>query len=290
MINGCPFCQHKINKIYRKSQLTICGNYRDIYLCNECGLLYSNHRMDLNEIQEYMHNLHTNQAGFSFGDPICVSKGVIKYWKFVMQWVSSGAGDALDIGTFYGSFCHTLELLGFRAYGLEPQIEAVKYARKHGINVYQGSFPDDIPVELNQKRFVLISLMESICYLRDLKYSLQRINHMLSDDGCVLIKCHQGYSRYYDDNSYFSRYGDSVQGIPSLSSLGYCLKKTGFEIVKIMGDCSPDLLPPLLRLPPVPLLQRVVTKLYQLFMLNWTLLGIQRADRLIILAKKIQHT
>lgn len=129
--------------------------------------------------------------------------------------------------------------------------------------------------------------MECIYYLGDLKYSLHKINHMLSDDGFVLIKCHQGYSRYYDDNSYFSRYGDSVQGIPSLSSLDYCLKKTGFEIVKTMGECcSPDLLPPILRLHTFSLLRRGVAKLYQSIMLNLTLADIQRADRLVILAKK----
>jgi SAM-dependent methyltransferase len=285
-LNECPFCHHEHAKLFKDNQsFRFRQGSDDIYRCNDCGLLYPRHRMELNEIQEYLNNMYTNQPGFSFSDPIGISKGETKYWKFLTRWVMSG-GNALDIGTFNGSFCHTLGSLGFRAYGLEPQIEAVKYARKHGLNVYPGSFPDNIPAELNQKRFVLISLMECIYYLEDLKHSLQIINQMLTDDGCVLIKCHQGYSKYYNDNSYFSRYGDYVQGIPSLSSLDYCLKKTGFEIVKIMGEYSPDLLPHFLRFPSVPLLWIVVTKLYQLFMLNWTLLGIHRADRLIILAKK----
>lgn len=288
MISNCPFCHHQNSRIFRKNQLTKSGSNRDIAICNECGLLYPDSRMELSEIQEYLNNMDTNQAGFSFGDPIGNSNGEIEYWKFIMRWVRLRSGDALDIGTFNGRFCHILESLGFRAFGLEPQLEAVKYARKCGINVYPGSFPDEIPAELNQKCFVLITLMECVYYLGDLKHSLQIINQMLTDDGCVLIKCHQGYSRWYDDNSYFSRYGDSVQGIPSLASLKHCLRKTGFEIVKIMGEDSSDLLPRPLRWPSVPLLQRVITKLYQLCMLNWTLMGIKRADRLIILAKKVQ--
>jgi len=290
MISGCPFCHHQDSRIHRENQITRDGNYRDISLCNECGLLYPNHRMDLNEIQEYLNNIYTNQADFSFGDLIGASSGEIDIGNLLLAGRVRRGGDELDIGTYDGRFCHTLNLLGFQAYGLEPQQEAVKHARQYGINIYQGSFPDDMPNELIHIPFDLISLMECIYYLGDLKHSLQIINKMLSEDGCILIKCHQGYSRYYDDNSYFSRYGDHVQGIPSFSSLRKCLKKTGFKIVKVMGQCPADLWPPLLRLPSAPLLRGVIARLYPLFMLNWTLLGILRPDRLIILAKKIQCT
>jgi 2-polyprenyl-3-methyl-5-hydroxy-6-metoxy-1,4-benzoquinol methylase len=288
MISGCPFCHHESFRVYRKNQLTKDCRYKDIVICNECGLLYPIQRMGLDEIQKYIKKMNTNSGSYSFGDPVSVSEAEIKRWRFLTGFVRSG-GNALDIGTFDGSFCHSLKLLGFSAYGLEPQIEAVNHALKYGLNVYQGAFPNDIPDELDKKKnYSLISLMEVIYYFRDLRSSLKMINELLADDGFLLIKCHQGYSRYYDDNSYFSRYGDHVQGIPSLASLKYCLGKAGFEIVIISGECSPDLLPPVLRLSRSQLLKRGVTKLYQLFMLNWTLWDINRADRLIILAKKIE--
>lgn len=286
MINGCPFCNHQDSHIFRKNQRTKSGESRDIVICNECGLLYPDSRMDINEIQEYLRSTDTNQTGFSFGDPLGCAAQELKNWKFIQHWVRPEDANALDIGTFDGSFCRILEMLGFRAFGLEPQLEAVNHARKYGINVYAGSFPDAIPDELNRNKYALISLMECIYYLADLRLSLQSINQMLIDNGCLLIKCHQGYSRYYEKNSFFSRYGDYVQGIPSLASLHHCLGKTGFKIVKILGECSPDLLPFPLSLPSVPFLRSTVARFYQLLMLNWTLMGIQKADRLIILAQK----
>lgn len=289
MISDCPFCHHKRFQIYRKNQLMKNGANRDIVICRECGLLYPALRMEEQDIHEYLVKIYTNQAGTSYSDPAATTKNEIRYWDFLKRRIKTG-GCALDIGAFNGWFCHILGLLGFRAYGLEPQAEVVKFARGEGFDVYLGSFPDNIPEELRNTKYVLISLMESIYYLQDLKDSMLKIYDMLIDDGYLLIKCHQGRSRYYENNSFFSRYSDYVQGIPTLQSMQFILNNSGFKIIQIMGDCSPELLPSFIRFSAASLLSRIVPKLYNLVLLNWTLLDINKADRLIILARKVKIT
>lgn len=128
--------------------------------------------------------------------------------------------------------------------------------------------------------------MDAVCYLNDLKKSFMRVSEMLQDDGFFLIKCHQGRSRWYDTHSYFSRYGDNVQGIPTLDSLYYWLEKTGFQPIHVMGMNSPDVLFITMgkRIP--ALVKGILSKLYNMLMLEYTRWGINKADRLVVLAKK----
>jgi len=74
------------------------------------------------------------------------------------------------------------------------------------------------------------------------------LSNKLKDDGVFLIACHQGYSSYYDESqghSYFSRYGDYVQGIPTLNALQYCLERSGFNILKTVGIAAGKIVPAL---------------------------------------------
>ena len=73
---------------------------------------------------------------------------------------------------------------------------------------------------------------------------------------------------------------------PTLFSLISVLEKTGFEIVKIKGEESSDYLSFGLGSMKDNILKRIITKVYNLGILEYTSFGIHRADRLIILAKK----
>jgi len=174
-------------------------------------------------------------------------------------------GRSLDIGTWSGKYTYIFQALGFDSYGLEPQNQAGEFARSKGLKVIRGSFPDAIPQKLLRHKYHLIAMLEMIYYLHDLKKSLLRVRQLLEENGVLLIKAHQGDSKYYENNnSYFSRYGDYVQGIPTLSSLQYCLDKSGFKVIKLGG-----------------LTEESVQK-----KLNCTTITMESADRLFILAGK----
>ncbi len=129
--------------------------------------------------------------------------------------------------------------------------------------------------------------MESIYYLEDLKESLLTARDMLNDKGLILIKAHQGGSRYYRSKPLFSRYGDHVQWIPMYGSLKHCLKEAGFKIKKTMGTNPVELLPSGISWMKNVFLGGVANRIYNRLALDYTLLDIKRADRLFILAEKL---
>ncbi|MDD5072707.1 MAG: methyltransferase domain-containing protein [Candidatus Omnitrophica bacterium] len=267
--------------MYKKDQGLRDGQKRDIRICDECGTLYPYPRADGNECGEYLSRAGETGADICCADP---RKQRPDLAAVLIGKTVRDKGAALDIGTFTGGFCHVLEGLGFDAYGLEPQEKAAECAREQGLKVYTGSFPDDIPGELMRRKYSLISVLESCYYFTDLRESLEKINGMLEKDGFLAIKCHQGKSRYYNKYSCFERYGDYVQGIPTADSLRYCLGKTGFRVVKVMGINSADLLPYGLGL--IPALTGFVSRIYNWLFLRLTSLDIRKADRLVIIARK----
>jgi|TARA_B100002003_G_scaffold233971_1_gene247357 SAM-dependent methyltransferase len=301
MLFDCPFCHHQHASLYRQDQEYRSGGFGTIYTCTECGVLYPRPRLDKSEVLDCLSKVDTNQITSQFDDPtIPIKKGKLfsllerlprslvhrnDITLLLRKWIKP-KGNALDIGAFTGRFCYLLKTVGFRAYGLEPQEKASRFAREKGLDVFTGNFPDNISPELLNIKFTLISLQESNYYFVNLKKSLLEINDMLVPDGFLLIKCHQGKSRYYKNgNSLFKRFGDNVQGIPTLNSMRYCLKSTGFEIVQIVGlpvsvnlsfldkyICSKYL---------VTGLKKMVNLIQGLTMFN-----INNADRFIVLAKK----
>lgn len=286
MLLDCPFCGHEKAVLFRKSQdLKEEEGVKDIYKCEECGILYPKPRMDESETKQYLSRYFTNRDDFNFEDPIKPVGRTDAIVRMLKKQIKT-KGAAMDIGSFDGRFCHTLSEIGFDAYGLEPQENAALFARSKGLKVYAGSFPEDMPDKLDAMKYSLVSIMETLYYMHDLKGVLQKIHSLLDDGGFLLLKCHQGNSRYYDKYSYFSRYGNNVQGIPTLDSLKYCLDKTGFQVVCVTGITSPDLLPFNINWLAPGILKRVVAKLYNMIMLQFTLLGIAKADRLVLLAKK----
>lgn len=214
---------------------------------------------------------------------------LIRYDKFISKllrkWMQP-EGKALDIGAFIGRFCSTLDSAGFEAYGLEPQENAAHFAKEKGLRVFYGAFTENIPDELLKIKFGLISMMESIYYIVDLRKGLLKVNEMLKEGGFFLIQCHQGKSHYYNTskgNSFFKRYGDYIQGIPTYDSVKYCLNNTGFTLVQVEA----------LPIDFVKILYKGV-RFKRLFSPAGTALNkiyvltsdIQTADKLIILAKK----
>lgn len=248
MLVGCPFCHHAQATCYRENQpLRIGrGECRTIMRCDDCGLLYPDRRLGFSESIEYIaqHNLGPDGVKETLQEP-CVgftgNNPVVRLLEDVEK-----KGRSLDIGTWCGRYTYLYQALGFDSYGLEPHKEAASFARSKGLQVSQGAFPDDAPRTVLSGKYKLISMIDMMYYLHDLKKSFLKVRKMLKDDGAFLIACHQGYSPYYDESqghSYFSRYGDYVQGIPTLNALQCCLERSGFNILKTVGIATGKIVP-----------------------------------------------
>ncbi len=292
MYNDCPFCHHENATLYRKNNpgLRRKDYLRDIYCCRDCGILYPRPRFDKDDDGGYLGAFYTNKDGQVFKDPKAAISGFDPVVRIILKNIDKISGKALDIGAYDGNYCYILERLGFESFGIEPQQNAVTFAQSEGLRVYNGMFPDDMPEVIKRQKYQIISVLETIYYFTNLAQCLGLLRDMLEDDGYLLIKCHQGLSRYYvNNNSYFSRYNDFLQGAPTLNSMKHILLKSGFKIIKITGETSIDLLPaPLNSMKRAPW-KRLAELSYRIAFQDITGIDINKADRLIILARRGTH-
>lgn len=199
MLNYCPLCHHKDASLYSGNNELRSGGKGDVYICSECGLLYPKSRMDEGESGRYITESYKDLGSDKWADLKDAMRGWrLRRWRDSMSTpLNAGLflksrivkkGKALDIGTFAGEFCEILNAVGFDSYGIEPYSEAVEFARNNGLRVYSGSFPDNIPDELRDVKFKLITMLESIYYFVDLKKSFKAAYDMLDSGGYIFIK------------------------------------------------------------------------------------------------------
>lgn len=241
---NCPFCGSNEDKakIYRSDQKVrdIEKKTRSFFTCLNCGTIYPQPRISFSEIASSI-DKKTFREGTISNPPKPFTKNDLANHYFQIKILKRykekyGFKNALDIGTSNGCFCYILNYVGLDAYGLEPQAEAVDLAKRLNLNVYNGYFPDAIPSELLCQQYDLITMNEVVYYFEDIMASLKKTHELLSKNGILIIKIHHGGSHYYDDNdiSLFSRYGDQVQSIPTVSSINHWLKSCDFELLEIL--------------------------------------------------------
>ncbi len=285
---GCTFCDLG-GKLYAKNHKLRDGGYQDIYHCKECKSFYPQARKRFTEIPDYLSTQNTNKDEFQSSDKQTeIQKN--NYLVRVLQRNIKAKGTALDVGAYIGGFVENLKSIGFTAYGIEPQNNAVSYAQKEGLNVFAGMFPNDIPDSVPKDGYVLISFLESIYYTTNLKETFKKASEMLSEDGYLLIQSICGSSFHYNDKgiSYFERYNDYVQVIPTYESVQYWLIHSGFEI-KFMKEL------PILSINKHFKYEGKYLKVFYIYFgvfldfFQKLLFGnIASADKLIIIAKKIR--
>lgn len=232
---GCPFCKHEKANIYKADQpLRFAQEItKNILICRECGILYPESRISSEIAAEFWKDhfsqemLEKNYNAKVRNSPKFIMTRVIKELEFPTE------SSALDIGSFTGGFLYSLEQAGFVAKGLEANRMAADLASAKGHRSFHGIFPHGIPPELTRDRYDLISLLETIYYLDDLRAALQLIHALLKDNGVLLIKSINGANNEFQDPkvSYFKRVGDFIQGMVTWDSMIHILEKTNFKII-----------------------------------------------------------
>lgn len=300
----CPYCHRSESSVFIKGQALGDGNTRDIHKCGSCSVLYPRPRMRSEDIAEYdrsVLNKKEKRDGLWF-PPVKKSgrsirrflepKGSLGNMGYLAERLVPRKGNALDIGALSGQFCGILQSRGFDAFGLEMYAGGAAVARNRGLKVFVGAFPVQIPKEISDNKYSLVSILETIYYFENLDIGLRKVHEILEPGGLLLIKCHQAGSSYYRNskNSLFKRFGDYVQWIPTVESLKKCLSGSGFEIVHMDGastkttalvNFADDMFMRTAFYRPAKAAEMLINKLYEKFTVN-----ADNADQLIIAAKK----
>lgn len=204
--------------------------------CEECGTIYPRNRFCREQNLAYIGELYSSMTDDQYRrqfEQFAKNRDNLTL-RIMEKLVRLIQGPVFEVGCSVGAHLDFFQRQNFVVSGIEPNKQAVAFAQNMGINVINGYFPNDIAdIQQIEKKPDLIIALECVYYLDDLEKSLSVMYDMLADGGYLLVKNHVGSCRYYDlGNSLFSRYGDYVQGIPTLNSFDYCLQETGFSIVE----------------------------------------------------------
>jgi SAM-dependent methyltransferase len=90
----------------------------------------------------------------------------------------------LDVGSATGQFLGQATAAGFDAIGVEPNARFVRNAKKRGLSVVEGIFPDAIGTE---EKFDVIIFNDVLEHIPNAKEVLQSCLDHLTDNGIVLV-------------------------------------------------------------------------------------------------------
>jgi 2-polyprenyl-3-methyl-5-hydroxy-6-metoxy-1,4-benzoquinol methylase len=229
MIRNCIYCQSSTKRFLSQKNTT--QILQKISRCVYCDTIFPEKSMSVEESKNYIHDEVYDINKYNdklFNDSINKDFFVINKIK---KYFREGE-NALDVGAHIGGFVHNLKKIGYDSYGIDIYKDATDFAKKKGLNIFESQFTEYLPQIIESKSFSLITFMESIYYFEDPKTVLLKAKSLLEKNGLLIIQTINGDSTYFNNRTFFSRYGDNVQFIPTFKSINYWLKDLSFTVLE----------------------------------------------------------
>ena len=145
------------------------------YKCRNCGFIQCD-TIDVTKFYEGLEDVEYidsgNQRALQFK----------KLLKNVKQYIPAN-GKILDIGAGSGLFLREAVNLGYSATGIEPSLFLAKAGKKDGLDIIQGTFPENCP----RKKYDAIFLTDVIEHIADPLQMLKSIPKFLAPGGRVIV-------------------------------------------------------------------------------------------------------
>lgn len=158
------------------------GRHHTIVQCRQCGLVYTNPRLDRGDIA------NTYQA---VEDPLYVEEreGRVLTFEHHLKPLeriagSPGGRPLLDVGCYTGVFVEIAARHGWDAWGVEPSHWAVEQAQARGLHVVQGTLD---AADLPEAFFDVVTLWDVIEHLVDPMAEVRRVWRLLKPGGLIVI-------------------------------------------------------------------------------------------------------
>jgi 2-polyprenyl-3-methyl-5-hydroxy-6-metoxy-1,4-benzoquinol methylase len=150
------------------------GRHHTIVRCRQCGLVYTNPRLDKHDIVD------TYEA---VEDPLYLEEreGRVLTFERHLRPLGRLAGPPdgrplLDVGCYTGIFIEIAARHGWDAWGVEPSRWAVEQAQARGLHVVQGTLET---ADLPEAYFDVVTMWDVIEHLTDPRAALQQVYRLL---------------------------------------------------------------------------------------------------------------
>jgi len=202
-------------------------------ICKDCGLVYTNPRMDEVETKTFYKEIYPKlYRGSERPTSEIVEqrrKTALEQYGFLANnFDNNFYGDVLEIGASTGVFLANFSKAKWNAIGIELNSKYAAYAAEEfGLEVRVGNFED---VQLPPAAFDLVCLLRVLEHFRSPAKALYRINELLKRNGIIYVEVpdvthpYGGNLDFFFQNAHFYNF--------SPKTLRAYLKINGFTVMK----------------------------------------------------------
>ncbi len=196
----------------------------DVYMCSDCKIGFRYPMPSKEEIANlYSEGYYNGSSSYSYVDERKV-KGSSFVWRERIRKVvevyeyynGRKPENIIDVGCSFGGLLLEASRFGLKPYGVEISRYSGGYARKRGIEVFEGHLDE---VDLPKGFFDIVTMVEVIEHLDNPVFSIRKVFESLRDGGVFLVQTANilglqsrfwgGYYHYYLPGHlhYFSNVG-----------------------------------------------------------------------------------
>ena len=205
-------------------------------ICQKCGLIFTNPRMDKNSYGDFytkyyrdLYNYYIGKNDLEFLHESNYANG-INVFKIVEPFIKSES-NILEIGCANGGLIKYFRERGHNVTGLDLGEAEVKYGKERfGLNLIHKSI-DDYQSDKKQDLIIMIHVIE---HLTEPEITMKQIHENLSDDGLLFVSC-PDVDTLSTGEIYKSDWLTLMQNAHTINfdkaSISNLLGKYGFEII-----------------------------------------------------------
>ena len=204
MSKKCPWCNsEKAHKHLELKDYFLTQEAFEIWVCEDCGLLYTSPRPVPEKIGEYYkseayYSHQENKIGLIPRIYESVKKVNLKH-KVNLAIGELEKGKLLDIGCGVGDFLQQIESKGWQCTGIEPSEDAAKIAKNRiQATIYK---PEEIG-NLQDETYDVITMWHVLEHVDDLRTEVEHLFRLLKKGGRLVIALpnYKSYdATYYQD-------------------------------------------------------------------------------------------
>lgn len=204
MSKKCPWCNsEKAHKHLELKDYFLTQEDFEIWVCEDCGLLYTSPRPAPEKIGDYYkseayYSHQENKIGLIPRIYESVKKVNLKH-KVNLAIGGLEKGKLLDIGCGVGDFLQQIESKGWQCTGIEPSEDAAKIAKKRiQATIYK---PEEIDTLIDET-YDVITMWHVLEHVDDLRTEVEHLFRLLKKGGRLVIALpnYKSYdATYYQD-------------------------------------------------------------------------------------------